>query len=91
MGYCFTLKSFADLYAETFGKTQLSFDIPILKQPHILLLGKMDTDEFALRLWGEIFFDGEKRKFTRYQSDPEDKRTFVRFILEPLYKLYSQV
>ncbi|KAF9507980.1 hypothetical protein BS47DRAFT_1488591 [Hydnum rufescens UP504] len=70
MGYCFTLKSFADMYAETFGK--------------------FDTDEFALRLWGDIYFDSKSRKFTRKQADPEDKRSFVHFVLEPLYKLYSQ-
>lgn len=53
--------------------------------------GKFDTKEFGLRLWGDIFFDDKRRKFTRTQLDGDDKRTFVRFILEPLYKLYSQV
>ena len=51
----------------------------------------MNTKEFALRLWGDIYFNTEDRKFTRNQADAEDPRTFVRFILEPLYKLYSQV
>lgn len=46
---------------------------------------------FADRLWGNIYFDSENRKFTRKQADPEQNRTFVHFILEPLYKLYSQV
>ena len=46
---------------------------------------------FADRLWGDIYFDKESRKFTRKQSDPEQNRTFVHFILEPLYKLYTQV
>ncbi|KAF8313997.1 P-loop containing nucleoside triphosphate hydrolase protein [Clavulina sp. PMI_390] len=71
LGYCFTLKSFADLYAETYGK--------------------FDTKEFALRLWGDIYFNEDGRKFTRTQDNMDHKRTFVRFILEPLYKLYSQV
>ncbi|KAG8894083.1 hypothetical protein FRC00_009556 [Tulasnella sp. 408] len=71
MGYCFTLGSFAKLYADTYGK--------------------LDVDAFALRLWGDIYFDSEDRKFTRKPADPEQKRTFVHFILEPLYKLYSQV
>ena len=71
MGWCFTLSTFASMYADTFG----SFDI----------------DEFAVRLWGNIFFDPKRRKFTRKGADVESKRTFVHFILEPLYKLYSQV
>ncbi|KAG8922693.1 hypothetical protein FRC01_013720 [Tulasnella sp. 417] len=71
MGYCFTLSSFAKLYADTYGS--------------------LDVNAFALRLWGDIYFDSEDRKFTRKPADPEQKRTFVHFILEPLYKLYSQV
>ncbi|KZS93540.1 Calreticulin-domain-containing protein [Sistotremastrum niveocremeum HHB9708] len=71
MGWCFTLNSFATLYAGTFGP--------------------MDVSGFAARLWGDIYFDEDSRKFTRKASDPEAKRTFVHFVLEPLYKLYSQV
>lgn len=71
MGWCFTLKTFASMYADTYG----SFDV----------------EEFAKRLWGNIYFDKEKRKFTRKPSDVESKRSFVHFILEPLYKLYTQV
>ncbi|OCF30617.1 U5 small nuclear ribonucleoprotein component [Kwoniella heveanensis BCC8398] len=71
MGWCFTLRSFASMYADTFG----SFDV----------------DEFAVRLWGNIYFDQERRKFTRNPADVESKRSFVHFILEPLYKLYTQV
>lgn len=54
-------------------------------------LGKLDADAFAARLWGDIYFDNENRKFTRKQVDPESNRSFVHFILEPLYKLYSNV
>ncbi|KAG8900279.1 hypothetical protein FRB99_006147 [Tulasnella sp. 403] len=71
MGYCFTLDSFARLYAETHES--------------------LDVHGFGQRLWGDIYFDPRSRKFIRKQGDPEDKRTFVHFILEPLYKLYSQV
>ncbi|WOO77859.1 U5 small nuclear ribonucleoprotein component [Vanrija pseudolonga] len=71
MGWCFTLDTFAAMYADAFGA--------------------LDVGEFAQRLWGNIFFDAEKRKFTRNPADVESKRSFVHFILEPLYKLYSQV
>lgn len=53
--------------------------------------GSLDVAAFADRLWGDIYFNSETRKFTRKQADPEQNRTFVHFILEPLYKLYSQV
>ncbi|KAL5519447.1 hypothetical protein ACEPAH_1130 [Sanghuangporus vaninii] len=71
MAWCFTLGSFAQMYADTYGA--------------------FDVSGFAKRLWGDIYFDNENRKFTRKQADPEQNRTFVHFILEPLYKLYSQV
>jgi U5 small nuclear ribonucleoprotein component len=71
MGWCFTLRSFAAMYADMYGA--------------------LDVDELAVRLWGNIYFDSERRKFTRQASDVESKRSFVHFILEPLYKLYTQV
>jgi len=46
---------------------------------------------FADRLWGDIYFNDNTRKFTRKAADPESHRTFVQFVLDPLYKLYSQV
>lgn len=51
----------------------------------------MHVAGFADRLWGDIYFNEEDAKFTRKQTDPEQTRTFVHFILDPLYKLYSQV
>ncbi|KAA1471418.1 Calreticulin-domain-containing protein [Dentipellis sp. KUC8613] len=71
MNWCFTLRSFAQMYAETYGP--------------------MDVPSFADRLWGDIYFNSETRKFTRKAADPESRRSFVEFILEPLYKLYTQV
>lgn len=71
MSWCFTLRSFAQMYADTFGS--------------------LDVTAFADRLWGDIYFNEETRKFTRKAADPEQSRTFVHFILDPLYKLYSHV
>jgi len=69
MGWCFTLQSFAKMYAETYPK--------------------LDSAEFAVRLWGDIFFNPKSRKFTRKGIEERSKRTFVNFVLEPIYKLYS--
>ncbi|GAA5856097.1 hypothetical protein JCM8547_002978 [Rhodosporidiobolus lusitaniae] len=69
-GWCFTLKSFAKMYADTYGP--------------------LDVSQFAARLWGNLYYHPETRKFSR-QSAPGARRGFEHFILEPLYKLYSQV
>lgn len=52
--------------------------------------GGFDPSEFAKRLWGDLYFHPDDRKF-RKKPPPDGKRTFVQFILEPLYKIYSQV
>jgi 116 kDa U5 small nuclear ribonucleoprotein component len=69
MGWCFTLQSFAKMYADTYPK--------------------VDAAEFSRRLWGDIFYNPKSRKFTRKGIEERSKRTFVNFVLEPIYKLYS--
>jgi 116 kDa U5 small nuclear ribonucleoprotein component len=49
----------------------------------------INTLEFARRLWGDIFFNPRKRTFTRKPVEERAKRSFVNFVLEPIYKLYS--
>lgn len=50
-----------------------------------------DYNEFATRLWGDIYYNPERRSFTRKPYDHKIPRTFVHFILEPLYKIYAHV
>ena len=50
---------------------------------------EVDTKAFAVRLWGDIFFNPKRRSFTRKGVEEGSKRTFVNFVLEPIYKLYS--
>ncbi|KAJ1548336.1 hypothetical protein HK405_003625, partial [Cladochytrium tenue] len=50
-----------------------------------------NVDEFARRLWGEVYFDPTKRNFHRKPPTPNSRRTFVEFILEPIYKIHSKV
>lgn len=69
MGWCFTLPSFAKMYADSYDGVNAS--------------------DFALRLWGDIFFNPTSRKFTRRGTEERSKRSFVNFVLEPIYKLYS--
>lgn len=51
--------------------------------------GGIHTDEFARRLWGDVYFNPKKRSFTRKAVEPGAKRSFVNFIMEPIYKLFS--
>lgn len=53
--------------------------------------GPMTGARFADRLWGDIYYDKSSRKFSRKAQDPSDPRTFVTFVLEPLYKIYTTV
>jgi U5 small nuclear ribonucleoprotein component len=69
-GFCFTLKSFAKLYADTYEG--------------------VNYQEFARRLWGDMYLN-KSRKFTKKPPHSSAQRTFVEFILEPLYKLLAQV
>lgn len=51
--------------------------------------GGINTEEFARRLWGDVFYNPKKRSFTRKAVEDGARRSFVTFILEPIYKLYS--
>ena len=78
-GWSFTLLSFAQLYSAVYGTN-----------------GAMDPREFARRLWGDVYFHPDTRKFSKKpptQAPPQGsiERTFVQYILTPLYKIYSQV
>lgn len=74
MGFSFTLQSFSRIYSNYYG------------------LDAMAHEKFASRLWGDVFLDEDTRKFHRgvkNRPHPDAKRTFVQFILEPLYKILS--
>nr|XP_046910123.1 116 kDa U5 small nuclear ribonucleoprotein component-like [Dermatophagoides farinae] len=68
---CFTLKSFAQLYASYYPG--------------------VDYMEFSKRLWGDIYFNRTSRKFVKKAPTGQTQRTFIEFILEPLYKIVSQI
>jgi 116 kDa U5 small nuclear ribonucleoprotein component len=51
--------------------------------------GSFDYEKFASKLWGDFYFSSDTRRFTRKAASSSQKRAFVQFILEPLYKIYS--
>ena len=53
--------------------------------------GGFPAEKLAQRLWGDIYFSREKRTFSKTPGTGGADRTFVEFVLEPLYKLIAQV
>jgi len=51
----------------------------------------VDHKEFAKRMWGDVYYHGDTRMFKKKPPPGGGERTFVQFILEPLYKVFSQV
>lgn len=47
-------------------------------------------ESFARRLWGDCFYSEITKKFTAQAQESAPKRTFITFVLEPLYKIYTQ-
>ena len=50
---------------------------------------KFDKAILQKVLWGNYYYDRENRKFITKPSKEFSKRTFVEFILEPIYKIFS--
>jgi U5 small nuclear ribonucleoprotein component len=76
-GYVFTTYSFAEQYYR--GKPSKAAE-------------KLSPYDFSKRLWGDCFLDPDTRQFKKSNKSFKTKgvqRTFVQFILEPLYKLYT--
>lgn len=53
--------------------------------------GGIDPKDFAKRLWGDMYFNSKSRKFSKKAPFSTSQRSFVEFILEPLYKIFAQV
>ncbi|XP_052758852.1 116 kDa U5 small nuclear ribonucleoprotein component [Galleria mellonella] len=47
--------------------------------------------DMAAWLWGDVYFNAKTRRFTKKQPHASAQRSFVEFILEPLYKIFAQV
>jgi U5 small nuclear ribonucleoprotein component len=60
----------------------------------LLTCNNNETDALRLakRCWGDVFFDSTTRGFVTMKTDRiQQQRTFEKFILEPIYKIYSHV
>ena len=79
-GWSFTLESYSQLYLNKHTTGTSEF-------------GGLNPSDLAKRMWGDWYHDTEKSVFTKVKPRgvSSSQRTFVTYILEPLYKIYSQV
>lgn len=69
-----------------------SFTLQSFAKLYVKLHGvPFDANKFASRLWGDYYYDPDTREFKKKPPASGADRAFVQFVLEPLYKLYSQV
>lgn len=69
-----------------------SFTLLSFSQIYSNYYKSFDPEAFSLKLWGEYYLNQETRKFQKGKPKGDKvKRSFVQFILEPLYKIYSHI
>ncbi|ERN10847.1 110 kDa U5 small nuclear ribonucleoprotein component CLO [Amborella trichopoda] len=69
-----------------------SFTLQSFAKLYVKLHGiPFDAARFASLLWGDIYYHPNERTFKRKPPLSGGERSFVQFLLEPLYKIYSQV
>jgi U5 small nuclear ribonucleoprotein component len=69
-----------------------SFTLQSFAKLYVKLHGiPFDADKFASRLWGDYYYHPDTRAFKKKKTPSGGDRSFVQFVLEPLYKIYSQV
>lgn len=47
---------------------------------------KIDVVRLMNRLWGESFFNPKTKKWSK-QKEPDNKRSFCMYVLDPIYKV----
>lgn len=74
--WCFTLDSFADMYCRRYHSKNLYFS----------------AKDLSKRLWGDWYVNERTNAISKKKTaSSSSSRTFVSFILEPLYKIYSNI
>jgi 116 kDa U5 small nuclear ribonucleoprotein component len=79
-GWLFTLESFAQVYLDHSNDDDDGLGV------------NLSVQEFGKRLWGDSYLDPETRTFHPSPRDcttPNVERTFVAYVLGPLYKIYA--
>jgi U5 small nuclear ribonucleoprotein component len=48
-----------------------------------------DAKTMAQCLWGDVYFNEDTNKFQRTAPDADQPRSFVQYVLEPIYKIFA--
>lgn len=51
--------------------------------------GNFDPKQLAKCLWGDLYFNQETGGFQKNAPDADQPRSFVQFVLEPIYKVFA--
>eukprot|EP00928_Gymnodinium_smaydae_P051092 TRINITY_DN3461_c0_g2_i1.p1 TRINITY_DN3461_c0_g2~~TRINITY_DN3461_c0_g2_i1.p1 ORF type:complete len:983 (+),score=305.48 TRINITY_DN3461_c0_g2_i1:48-2996(+) len=51
--------------------------------------GSFEPKQFAKCLWGDLYFNEESGRFQKNPPDADQPRSFVQFVLEPIYKVFA--
>lgn len=71
---------------------QMCFTLPQFAAQYVKQHGgPFSAGDLAKRLWGDSYYDRKTRRFRKSRPEPDSQRTFVDFVLEPIYKLNSAV
>ncbi|RLN92660.1 hypothetical protein BBJ28_00015773, partial [Nothophytophthora sp. Chile5] len=73
------------------GQHGWSFTLESFAQLYAETHPEVPASALAPRLWGDRYFNPQTRTFTKKPPYPGALRSFIQFILEPLYKMYSKV
>merc|ERR1712001_162866 len=52
---------------------------------------KVETPKLMKRLWGDNYFNSKTKKWVKNQQDGADKRAFVQFIMDPIYRVFDAI
>ncbi|KAI9913337.1 hypothetical protein PsorP6_005261 [Peronosclerospora sorghi] len=73
------------------GQHGWSFTLDSFAQIYAKTYPSVPSSDLAARFWGDKYFNPQTRTFTNKPPYPGALRSFVQFVLEPVYKLYSKV
>eukprot|EP00929_Paragymnodinium_shiwhaense_P000231 TRINITY_DN100482_c0_g1_i1.p1 TRINITY_DN100482_c0_g1~~TRINITY_DN100482_c0_g1_i1.p1 ORF type:complete len:984 (+),score=344.63 TRINITY_DN100482_c0_g1_i1:96-3047(+) len=51
--------------------------------------GSFDAKTFSKCLWGDLYFNEDTGRFQKNAPDADQPRSFVQFVLEPIYKIFA--
>ncbi|POM70654.1 U5 small nuclear ribonucleoprotein component [Phytophthora palmivora] len=73
------------------GQHGWSFTLESFAQIYAETYPGVPPSALAARFWGDKYFNPQTRTFTKKSPYPGALRSFIQFVLEPLYKMYSKV